>query len=82
MMKNHAVLQTRERSPRAANWSEFLRRQNAAVALPFISIQVVLIELALDVVVPVVQKLVEEFVHRNPWRLAEIYRLSQMASNR
>jgi len=43
------------------------------VALPFISIQVVLIELALDVVVPVVLKLVEGFVHRKPWHLAEIY---------
>lgn len=46
-----------------------------AAALPFIFITVVLDMLALGVVVPVLPKLIEDFVHGNPARAAEIYGL-------
>jgi hypothetical protein len=58
MMKNRAVLQLGPGALVQQIGPSFCVRKMPAAALPFISIQVVLIKLALDVVVPVPLKLV------------------------
>ena len=52
-----------------------VRLRGGRAALPFIFITVVLDMLALGVVVPVLPKLIEDFVRGNPGRAAEIYGL-------
>jgi MFS transporter, DHA1 family, tetracycline resistance protein len=65
--------ETRVRSGRNLDPAWPMRQAGAPAALPFIFITVVLDMLALGVVVPVLPKLIEDFVQGNPARAAEIY---------
>ena len=66
MMKNRASSKRGREALAQQIAPSFCVRKMLPAALPFISIQLVLIMLALDVAVPVAPKLVEEFVHRSP----------------